>query len=181
MDSTSASTNSGGFASYVRVDPQTWQTVKETSRARLASLKPVSDFFDKNRFGKPANVAVFTSRLNYNLIYFQNNYILLVLIVTAYLLFTNFWLLLTIFYLLAGFKFITSLPSNQPTTLPFIGARVTPSQLWPVFLITGLFFVYISGATGTIFYMMAVCALIICAHAGMMDPPVEANFAEESV
>lgn len=141
------------------VDPNTWQTVKESSRARFSGLKPLREFFDKNRFGKPASIVgmvrrlcpnsstprltlallVFTSRLNYNLVYFQNNYMLIVLLVTAYLLFTNLWLLLTILFVLGmlrdyrpiyflcnvyvtpmflgGFKFVSSIPANQPTKL----------------------------------------------------------------
>ncbi|KAJ3173551.1 hypothetical protein HDU88_002637 [Geranomyces variabilis] len=180
MESAAATTSVQNLASYVRLDAQTWNTVKETSKARLSSLKPISAFFDRSRFGIPANVAVFRSRLDYNLVYFSNNYILIVILVSAYLLFSNLALLLTIIYLLAGFKFISSLPHNQPTTLPG-GIKVTPTQVWPVFAFTGFLFTWLSGATSTIFYMLAMSGMLIGAHAGMMDPPVEASFAEQQV
>ncbi|KNC97045.1 uncharacterized protein SPPG_07443 [Spizellomyces punctatus DAOM BR117] len=168
-----------GFSRYVRIDPQTWTNVTEQSRARFAGLKPLGDFFDKNRFRKPSNIGVFTSRLNYNLTYYQNNYILIVLIVTAYQLLTNLPLLLIILFLLGGWKFISSLPANQPTTL--LGVQVTSRQLWPAFAMTGVLLLWFSDATGTIFWMVSLCALIIGFHAGMMEPPVEASFAEQQV
>ncbi|KAJ3162391.1 Ca(2+)-dependent cysteine protease [Geranomyces michiganensis] len=180
MESAPASVSVGNLASYVRLDAQTWNTVKETSKARLTSLKPISDFFDRSRFGIPSNLATFRSRLDYNLVYFSNNYILIVIIVSAYLLFTNLALLLTIMYLLAGFKFLSSIPQNQPTVLPG-GITVTPTQLWPVFAFTGFLFTWLSGATSTIFYMLAMSGMLIGAHAGCMDPPIEANFAEQNM
>ncbi|KAI8822650.1 PRA1 family protein-domain-containing protein [Fimicolochytrium jonesii] len=165
------------FTSYARIDAATWQTVKETSRQRLSTLKPLSDFFDRTRLSRPQSIAQFSSRLNHNLTYFQNNYILIVLIITAYLLFTNIFLLVTILFVLGGFKFISSLPANVPTSI-FRGRwTVTPSGLWPVFAVVSVLMIWISGATGTIFYMIAVCAFVVCAHAGVMEVPVEAGFA----
>ncbi|KAJ3181837.1 hypothetical protein HDU85_003352 [Gaertneriomyces sp. JEL0708] len=169
-----------GISQYVRIDPATWQTVKDQSTARFSSLRPVKDFFDKNRFSKPASISAFTSRLNYNLVYFQNNYILIVLIITAYLLFTNFWLLLAILVLLGGFKFISSLPANQPTLL-FGRVQMTSGQLWIAYGFTAVMLIWISSATSSLFWLASVCALVISFHAGMMEPPIEADFAQQQV
>ncbi|TPX58478.1 hypothetical protein SpCBS45565_g07981 [Spizellomyces sp. 'palustris'] len=169
----------GASLSSALPDPQTWTNVTEQSRARFAGLKPPGDFFDKNRFRKPSNIGVFTSRLNYNLTYYQNNYILIVLIVTAYKLFTDLRLLFTILFFLGGWKFISSLPANQPTTL--FGVQVTSRQLWPAFAMTGVLLLWFTEVTGKIFWLVAVGALIIGFHAGMMEPPVEASFAEQQV
>ncbi|KAI9098347.1 PRA1 family protein-domain-containing protein [Phlyctochytrium arcticum] len=187
--------DASGFSRYVRIDPATWSTVKEQSRARFAGLKPLSDFFDRNRFSRPSSISgkcpklylqclrpltdrpsVFTQRLNYNLTYFQNNYIVLALLITVYLLVTNIWFLFTIMFLLGGFKFITALPSHQPTSLPG-GFRVTPRQLWPIFVGVGLIMVYFTSSITTFIWMASCSALVIASHAGMMEPPIEANFA----
>ncbi|KAG0325044.1 hypothetical protein BG004_003316, partial [Podila humilis] len=51
---------------------------------RLSSLRPLSEFFDRNRLSQPNGFSNVTSRLNYNLTYFQGNYLIIFLAITAY-------------------------------------------------------------------------------------------------
>ncbi|RKO93027.1 prenylated rab acceptor PRA1, partial [Blyttiomyces helicus] len=156
------------------------ENIKEQARSRLAGLKPVSDFFDRTRMSRPSSINVFSTRLAFNLHHFQNNYILFVAVMTFYLLFTNLWLLATIIFLLIGFKFISALPANEPATLPG-GIVVTSSQLWPIYGFTSLLLLWFTSAGGAIFWLASVCVVLILIHAGIMEPPVEADFAEEQV
>ncbi|KAJ3045861.1 hypothetical protein HDV00_006125 [Rhizophlyctis rosea] len=123
---------------------------------------------------------VFTTRLNFNLVYFQNNYILIVLLFTIYLLFTNFFLLFTILFLIAGFKFVTNMSPNEPTRLPG-GIMVTRTQLYPVLVFVGILLLWFTSVGSAIFWLASVCAFVIGTHAGLMEPPVEADFAQEQV
>ncbi|KAJ3052546.1 hypothetical protein HK097_006077 [Rhizophlyctis rosea] len=168
------------LGSYVRIDPQTWETVKAQGQARFAGLKPVSEFFDRNRMSKPQSLNVFTTRLNFNLIYFQNNYILITLLCTIYLLFTNLSLLLGILFLIGAFKFVNSMNPNEPTRLPG-GVMVTRTQLYPALVFIAILVLWFTSATSAIFWLASVCAFIIAIHAGFMEPPVEAEFAEQQV
>ncbi|KAJ3295643.1 hypothetical protein HK104_002448 [Borealophlyctis nickersoniae] len=180
MAASPQSTSYPGFSNYVRIDPSTWDAVKKQGQARVAGLKPFSEFFDRSRMSKPSSLNVFTTRLNFNLIYFQNNYLLIVTLCTLYLLFTNFWLLFTVFFLIGGFKFVSSMPANEPTVLPG-GIMVTPKQLWPVLIVVGILLLWFTSVGGAIFWLVSVCALIVGTHAGFLEPPVEADFAEQQV
>ncbi|KAJ1340057.1 hypothetical protein BSLG_005381 [Batrachochytrium salamandrivorans] len=105
------------LGSYVRLDSQTWQSVKTESQRRLEALRPWTEFFDRSRMTKPSSSTAFSQRLSYNLRYFQNNYILVVLLVIAYFLITQPWLLVSVAFLVVGFKWISSLPTNEPTRI----------------------------------------------------------------
>lgn len=65
---------------YIAIDAQTLDSYKQEASTRLASLRPWTDFFDRSRFSTPVSLAVFSSRLKFNADYFQNNYILIMLI-----------------------------------------------------------------------------------------------------
>ncbi|KAH9244663.1 hypothetical protein BASA81_017923 [Batrachochytrium salamandrivorans] len=41
------------LGSYVRLDSQTWQSVKTESQRRLEALRPWTEFFDRSRMTKP--------------------------------------------------------------------------------------------------------------------------------
>ncbi|KAL2917668.1 Prenylated Rab acceptor 1 [Polyrhizophydium stewartii] len=167
------------FGSYVRLDPQAWESVREESRKRLEGLRSWGEFFDISRFGLPRSLAVFTQRLSFNLKHFQNNYLLITFFVVAFFLITQPFLLISLVFFAVGFKWISSLPANEPTTIA--GAKFSQMQLWGAYAAISLLILFFTGIQATIFWVVVVCAAVVCAHAGCIDKPVEAEFGEEEV
>nr|KAJ3420084.1 hypothetical protein HK105_006131 [Polyrhizophydium stewartii] len=148
------------FGSYVRLDPQAWESVREESRKRLEGLRSWGEFFDISRFGLPRSLAVFTQRLSFNLKHFQNNYLLITFFVVAFFLITQPFLLIS---------------------LVFFAAKFSQMQLWGAYAAISLLILFFTGIQATIFWVVVVCAAVVCAHAGCIDKPVEAEFGEEEV
>ncbi|EGF77358.1 hypothetical protein BATDEDRAFT_14138, partial [Batrachochytrium dendrobatidis JAM81] len=150
------------------------QSVKEESQKRLEALRPWTEFFDRQRISKPNGYSGISQRLSFNLRYFQNNYILIVLLVIAYFLITQPWLLVSVAFLVCGFKWISSLPTNEPTVIA--GKSFTQLQLWGIYAVISLILLFFTGISSTLFWVAFICALVVCGHAGFMDKPVEAEF-----
>ncbi len=96
------SSSSSTLGSYTKLTPETVNEIKEETQKRLAGLKSWRDFFAFDRFVRPTDFASFSKRLNFNWGYFQNNYILVSIIVVAYFLLTNVWLLLATAFAIGG-------------------------------------------------------------------------------
>ncbi|KAI8924965.1 PRA1 family protein-domain-containing protein [Entophlyctis helioformis] len=167
------------LGSYIRIDAQTWDNVKQESQRRLEALRPWSEFFDRLRFAVPKNFSEFNQRLTFNVRHFQNNYILIVLIVIAYFLITEPFLLVSVGFLIVGFKWISSLPTNEPTTIA--GNKFSQLQLWMAYGVISFFLLFFTGVSTTLFWVASLCAAVVAAHAGSMDKPVEAEFGDEQV
>ena len=133
----SFSSLSSGYYSKI-VENQNIDAIKQEGMKRLAGLKPWSDFFAMARFQKPTDYTSFRKRFDFNLIYFQNNYLLISFIVVAWFLISNIWLLVGAAAAVGASKYIQSLPSNQPTLI--FGQPFLPMQLWIVYSIT--FFIW---------------------------------------
>ncbi|KAI8805849.1 PRA1 family protein-domain-containing protein [Cladochytrium replicatum] len=164
------------WTSYVKVDSQTFDTIRQEGSKRLAGLKPWNEFFDRNRVSVPKTFKEFTTRLNQNVQVYQNNYIFLSLIIAAYALITNLWLLIGAAFCLIGSKWIGSLPANEPVKL--LGTQFTQTQLYIGLGIFGLVFLWLSGAPSTIFWMLTTAGLLLVVHGGLMEPPVEVGFTD---
>lgn len=163
------------------IDAQTWDKVKEEGRNRLKGLKSWSDFFDKSRFKLPKDLGEFSNHVKFNLSYFQNNYILVTLIVIAYFLITEPLLLFSVVFVIGGFKFISALPANQPTKIG--SASITQTQLWIGYGIVSFILLFFTGVSYTLFWVAVCCAATILIHAGSLTKPIESEFesADENV
>ncbi|KAG1076256.1 hypothetical protein G6F42_025536 [Rhizopus arrhizus] len=51
---------------------------------RLANIRPLGDFFDKNRISFTTNFHTISQRWNYNLQYFSANYLVIILLLGVY-------------------------------------------------------------------------------------------------
>ena len=120
-------TNTANLSKYTRLEPETVEEVKTQVSRRLAQLKPMSEFFNFKRFQKPESYAQFKSNLDFNVIYFSNNYLLLALILVGYFLITNLFLLFGVIFAVGGLKFI-QLQNGNPLTIS--GVSVTTAQMW---------------------------------------------------
>ncbi|KAJ3215174.1 hypothetical protein HDU67_000742 [Dinochytrium kinnereticum] len=174
--------------SYMRIDQQTVEMIKSQihpyvlkGKARLEKLKPMSEFFDKNRFSPPSDVKMFTSRLQVNLVHFSSNYMAFGLVAILYSLLTNLWLLIDVIVVLVGVRFITSMSPNEPTAL-FNGKLVlTQSQAWVALACLATLILWFTAAGSAIFWVACVTVTLIILHAGFMDKPIESDFASDEV
>ncbi|KAF8929727.1 PRA1 family protein-domain-containing protein [Dissophora ornata] len=140
---------------------------------RLSSLRPASEFFDKNRFSMPNNVSNVTSRFNYNLTYFQGNYLLMFIAITAYSLLTNFMLLFSVAFTVGGMHFIQRVP---PEGITIGQSRFQASQLKMGLIAISVILFFLSSTIGTVFWIVGASAVVILGHAGVMQEGVEGDF-----
>ncbi|KAI1313914.1 hypothetical protein EDD11_002377 [Mortierella claussenii] len=141
---------------------------------RLSSLRPASEFFDKNRFSMPNGFSNVTSRFNYNLNYFQGNYLLIFLAITAYSLITNPMLLFSIAFVFGGMYALQRVP---PEGLAIGQSRFQHSQLkMGLIVVSIILFFFLSSAVGTVFWIIGASAVTILGHASVMQEGVEGDF-----
>ncbi|KAF9350120.1 hypothetical protein BGX26_011665 [Mortierella sp. AD094] len=148
--------------------------IKKFREERLSSLRPFSEFFDVNRFSKPDGFATITSRLNYNLSYFQSNYMLVFLGITAWSVINNVMLMFSTGFVLGGMHFISKVPQEGI----IIGAnKYNPRQLQTGLVCVAVPLFFFSSTIGTIFYIIGASAVSILGHAAFMQEGVEGDFA----
>ncbi|KAG0090200.1 hypothetical protein BGZ93_009452 [Podila epicladia] len=152
---------------------------------RLSSLRPVSEFFDKNRFSQPNGLSSkglptlsatkknVTSRLNYNLTYFQGNYLIIFIAITAYSILTNFWLMFSVAFMVGGMYFISRVP---PEGVVIASNTFTPGQLRTYMIIASVPLFFLSSTLGTIFWIVGASAVLILGHAAVMQEGIEGDF-----
>ncbi|KAG0200257.1 hypothetical protein BGX28_006644 [Mortierella sp. GBA30] len=148
--------------------------IKKFREERLSSLRPFSEFFDANRFSKPTGVASVTSRLNYNLSYFQGNYMLIFLGITAYSLITNVLLMFTVGFVVGGMHYISKVP---PEGVVIGTSTYSARQLQTCLVCVAVPLFFFSSTIGTIFYIIGASAVSILGHASFMQEGVEGDFA----
>ncbi|KAG0240037.1 PRA1 family protein-domain-containing protein [Mortierella sp. GBAus27b] len=143
---------------------------------RLGSLRPLSEFFDRNRLSFPHSVSTVTSRFNYNLNYFQGNYLLIFFIITAYTLITNFTLLLCAAFVVGSMFLLQRVP---PEGLAIGNFRIDVSQLRIGVIVISVILFFFSSPVSTVFWIMFASAMLILAHAAVMQEGIEGDFATE--
>ncbi|KAI9273561.1 PRA1 family protein-domain-containing protein [Sporodiniella umbellata] len=142
---------------------------------RLSNLRPLSDFFDRNRFSFTTSFHTISQRWNYNLQYFSANYFLIILVLGIYAVITSWWLIFTILFLCGGFYMISRL--QGPLTIG--GTALSPSTLYGLYCGISLILVLFSGATGVLFWIIGSAALVILGHAAFLEPGIEDDFAAD--
>ncbi|RIB18356.1 PRA1 family protein [Gigaspora rosea] len=142
---------------------------------RLGNIRPMGEFFDRNRISKPNGMGDIAHRLSYNLTYFQSNYIIIVIGLLIYCLITNLWLVLTILFLLGGLNYIRKLPPNEP--LVILERSISQKQLYIGLFSVAIPLLWISSAGSTIFWIIGASATLVIGHAALLEPGVEGGFA----
>ncbi|KAF9927481.1 hypothetical protein BGZ67_007455 [Mortierella alpina] len=148
--------------------------IKKFREERLSSLRPFSEFFDVNRFSKPAGLVNVTSRFNYNLAYFQGNYMLVFLGITAYSLITNVMLMFTVGVVVGGMHYISKVP---PEGVVIGNTTYSARQLQTGLVCVAVPLFFFSSTIGTVFYIIGASAVSILGHAAFMQEGVEGDFA----
>ncbi|OBZ89266.1 Prenylated Rab acceptor protein 1 [Choanephora cucurbitarum] len=153
--------------------------LKKFKQERLSDIRPLSDFFDRNRFKLTSSFELVSQRWSYNLQYFSSNYLLIMLCLAMYAVLTNWFLLFTMAFIYGGFHMILKLSQSGSLT---IGGRVmSMPTVYTTYALGSFLLLLVSGATHTLFWIIGAGALIILCHAAVLEPGLEGDFADVQV
>ncbi|KAL6618349.1 prenylated rab acceptor PRA1 [Neocallimastix californiae] len=169
--------DNGGFIG-INVPLLSNETFRQIREKRFSMLKPWSDFFDRTRISKPKDLSEATKRISHNLVYFQANYIIIVLILLVYIMITNLLLLFSVVAIGAGFYYVSKVPPNEPVS--FFGGKFVADQkkLYIILGILSIILLYLSSGGSALFWIIGVSSTIILVHASLLEPSIESEFAE---
>ncbi|KAJ7187997.1 prenylated rab acceptor PRA1 [Mycena filopes] len=148
--------------------------VRSFREARLSALRSPTEFFDVQRVSRPADMNTATSRISYNARYFSGNYGLIIILLAVYALLSNLWLFSALVFLVGGFSLINKF-APEPTQVG--DYLVTQKSLYITLFCIGIPMLIFSGPLGTLFWLVGASGLIIIAHAIMIEPGVESEYA----
>ncbi|KAF7782315.1 hypothetical protein Agabi119p4_1691 [Agaricus bisporus var. burnettii] len=148
--------------------------IKSLRETRFSGLRPPTEFFDYQRISKPADVNTATSRISYNTRYFSGNYGLIVSMLAVYAIITNYHLLIAITFLVGGFALINRF---APDATQLGEHTVTQKHLYLGLFVIGIPLVWFADPFGTVFWIIGASAVLILAHASVMEPGVESEYA----
>ncbi|KAJ7497475.1 prenylated rab acceptor PRA1 [Mycena latifolia] len=149
-------------------------SVRSFREARLSALRSPAEFFDVQRISRPADMNTATSRISYNTRYFSGNYGLIVLILGVYALISNQWLFFALVFLVGGFALINRFAPEPTQVGDYV---VTQKSLYITLFCIGIPLLIFSGPLGTLFWLVGASGIIIIAHACMIEPGVESEYA----
>ncbi|KAL0090329.1 PRA1 family protein-domain-containing protein [Phycomyces blakesleeanus] len=174
--SETAQSQLGAAATAIGSDPR-FSFLTKLREGRLANLRPLGDFFDKNRISFTSSFQTISQRWNYNLQYFSANYFVIILGLAIYAIITNWLLLFTIGFIFGGFYLISRM--NGPVTIA--GNTISASSLYAFYAGASFLLLLFSGATGAIFWIIGAAAMIVLGHAAILEPGIEGDFADGQV
>ncbi|CAO3691305.1 unnamed protein product [Rhizopus stolonifer] len=167
--------NTLGAAAATMSSDERFSFLQKFREERLSNLRPLGNFFDKNRISFTSSFHTISQRWNYNLQYFSANYFVIVLVLGIYAVVTSWWLIFTIAFLCGGFYMISQM--QGPLTIG--GSVLSPSTLYAAYCGISLILLLFSGATGVIFWIIGAAALVILGHAAILEPGIEGEFAAD--
>ncbi|KAI9572303.1 prenylated rab acceptor PRA1 [Boletus coccyginus] len=150
-------------------------TLKSIRETRLSALRSPTEFFDVHRLSRPADTTQAVSRITYNTRYFSGNYTLIVLVLAVYALITSPLLLIALGFLFGGFAAINKFGPTEPVQ---IGEYViTQKLLYTALFVIGLPLLWLSSPFMTFFWLVGASSCLILAHAALIEPGVESEYA----
>jgi len=149
----------------------TFKSLKET---RLSGLRPASEFFDYQRVSRPADMNQATSRISYNTRYFSANYLVIVALFAVYSILTDYWLLLSLIFLVGGFTLINKF---APDATQVGEHTITQKHLYAGLFIIGIPLFLWAGPISAMFGILFGSAILILGHAAFLEPGVESDYA----
>jgi len=150
------------------------ETVKSLRETTLSGLRPPTEFFDYQRISRPADLNQATSRISYNTRYFSGNYGLIVALLAVYALITNYWLLISLGFLVFGFAAINKF---APEATQVGEHTITQKHLYTVLFVIGIPMFWLAGPFGTFFWLIGASSVLVLAHACLLEPGVESDYA----
>ncbi|GMK56779.1 hypothetical protein CspeluHIS016_0306190 [Cutaneotrichosporon spelunceum] len=148
--------------------------LKNLKENRLSGLKPPQEFFDHRQLSRPRDMNDATHRATYNTRHFSGNYLLIVLILAVYALLTNPLLLIVIAFFAGGFALINKFGA-EPVS---VGNKViTQKTLYIALFVIGIPLLILSNPFSVFLWLVASSAILILAHAVLMEPGIESEYA----
>ncbi|TFK54155.1 prenylated rab acceptor PRA1 [Heliocybe sulcata] len=148
--------------------------VKSFRETRLSALRPPQEFFDFNRISRPADLNTATSRISYNTRYFSGNYGLIIAVLAVYAVVSNYWLLISLAFLVGGFGLINKFGADP---VQFGDRTITQKQLYTVLFCIGIPLLWWASPLGTFFWLVGASGVVIIGHACIMEPGIESEYA----
>mmetsp|Transcript_4941 Transcript_4941/g.12832 ORF Transcript_4941/g.12832 Transcript_4941/m.12832 type:complete len:196 (+) Transcript_4941:43-630(+) len=145
--------------------------VKSTFNEKRKNVKPWQEFADVRRASKPKTFGDVTSRVTHNVSKYSANYFFIWVTLVLYCLLTSPLLIVAFGFLGVtvgliakggGERRIGGYTFSREDQLKFCAAMTIP-------------LLYISGATGTIFWVVGATLAIVLAHAAVMPPQDDAD------
>lgn len=117
--------------------------------------------------------------------YFSANYAVVVALLGVYSLLTNLLLLIAMGFLIGGFLAISRFGASPPPSkrieltvvvepIEFAGKVITPQNCYMGLFIIGIPLLWFAAPISTFFWLVGSSGCVIGAHAGLMEPGVEA-------
>ncbi|SCU88511.1 LADA_0E10594g1_1 [Lachancea dasiensis] len=145
--------------------------------SKLATLRPVQEFFNVKKVSKPQNFGELQSRVSYNLRHFSTNYALIVGLLSIYTLLTNLLLLFVLVFVFFGLYGINKL-EGQDLVTPF--GAFKSSQLYTGLMCVAIPLGFFASPFTTLMWLIGASAVSVLGHASFVEKPIETVF-EESV
>ncbi|WVQ95623.1 hypothetical protein IAU59_002721 [Kwoniella sp. CBS 9459] len=147
---------------------------KSLKDTRLSSLRHPGEFFDYQRVSRPKDMQEYLKRASYNVRYFSANYAIVVALLAVYSLISNPLLLVALGFLIGGFLAINRF---VPEPIEFNGKVITPQNLYVGLFVIGIPLLWLAAPISTFFWLVGSSGCIVGAHAGLLEPGVESEYA----
>ncbi|RSH85279.1 hypothetical protein EHS25_005086 [Saitozyma podzolica] len=147
---------------------------KNLRDARFGAIRHPGEFFDYQRVSRPKDMQEYMKRASYNIRYFSANYAIVIALLAVYSLLTNILLLFAGAFLIGGFIAINRF-ANEP--FEFQGRTITPQNLYIALFVIGLPVLWWAAPLSTFFWLVGSSACVVGAHAGLLEPGVESEYA----
>ncbi|KAJ6625451.1 putative ER to Golgi transport-related protein [Mycena sp. CBHHK59/15] len=135
-------------------------SIRSFREARLSALRTPTEFFDVQRISRPADMNSATSRISYNTRYFSGNYLLIIIVLAIYAIFSNQLLFLALVFLVGGFAAINKFAPEPTQVGDYV---VTQKSLYITLFVIGIPLLIFSGPFSTLFWLIGASAIVILA------------------
>lgn len=138
-----------------------------SAKERLNQIRPWKDFFSLDQFRIPESSTAAQSRASHNFTHFQNNYLIILILLFGFSLLSDLSLLMVAAVCLGGFYFISTLKPDF--VLDVGGQEISVKQLNYAWISVSLILLYMSSALSVVFWILSLTAVITIAHAALHD------------
>jgi hypothetical protein len=141
---------------------------------RERGFRPPQEFFNVQQVSRPADTNQAISRISYNTRYYSGNYSILVAILAVYALLTNWVLIIAVLFLFGGFSAINKWAPEPTQVGDYV---ITQKGLYIGLFVIGLPLLWLASPVSTFFWLVGSSSFMILAHASLMEPGVESEYA----
>lgn len=142
--------------------------LKQYKDTKLKSLRPWREFFDRSQFSVPGKLEAL-SRISDNMMYFHSNYLVLTVVLSSYILITNFWFMACMLGCFAAYCWIKIKASNNENVSIF-GHELSGTQAYTALAFLALFLFYVTNGSSTVFWLVTTGLIVVVGHATTRRP-----------